>query len=92
MRVKTKTIKVDNEVLIVDEVSTARDVSQWKLIRDRGQISEEILCLCRYYKEIFMSNDKLFGNTRYCISQWLVKCEDSLPEASLAFRSILLLI
>ena len=39
-----------------------------------------------------MSNDKLFGNTRYCISQWLVKCEDSLPEAPLGFRSILLLI
>ena len=37
-----------------------------------------------------MSNDKLFGNTRYCISQWLVKCEDSLPESSLGFRSILL--
>ncbi len=37
-----------------------------------------------------MSNDKLFRNTRYCISQWLVKSEDSLPEASLGFRSILL--
>ncbi len=73
-----------------NEVSTTRDVSQWKLSRDRGQISEEILCLCKYYKEVFMSNDKLFGNTRYCISQWLVKCEDSLPKASLVFRVILL--
>ncbi len=67
---------------IVNEVSIARDVSQWKLIRDRGQISEEILFLYRYYKEVFMSNDKLFGNTRYCISQWLVKCEDSLPNVT----------
>jgi hypothetical protein len=49
------------------------------VIRDRGQISKEIQHFIRYYKEVFMSNDKLFGNTRYCISQWLVKSEDSLP-------------
>jgi hypothetical protein len=29
-----------------------------------------------------MSNDKLFGNTRYCISQWLVKSEDLLPNVT----------
>ncbi len=65
-----------------NEVSRARDVSQWELIRDRGQISQEIQHLLRYYKEVFMSNDKLFGNTRYCISQWLLKCEDSLPNVT----------
>ncbi len=43
---------------IENEVSRARDVSQWKLIRDRGQISQEILYLCMYYKKGFMSNEK----------------------------------
>jgi len=40
--------------------STTGDVSQWKPIRDRGQISQEIQHLERYYKEGFVSNDKLF--------------------------------
>ena len=34
-------IRLANEVRMENEVSRIRVVSQWKLIRDRGQISEE---------------------------------------------------
>ena len=34
------TIKLDNESRIQNEVNTERDVSKWKLSRDRGQVSD----------------------------------------------------
>ncbi len=34
-----KQLKLDHQVLIVDEVGTIRNASQWKLIRDQGHIS-----------------------------------------------------
>ena len=43
------------------EISTTRDVSQRKLIRDRGQISQEIQHFAWYCKEDFVSIDKLFN-------------------------------
>ena len=44
-----------------NKVSRIRDVSQWKLIRDREQISCENLYLLQYYKDDCMSNDKLYN-------------------------------
>ncbi len=38
-----KQSELDSEKRIEDEVSTKQDVSQWKLIRGRGQISDENL-------------------------------------------------
>ena len=76
-----KQLKLDSEKRNENEISRIRSVTKWKSDRDRGQISKEIQHFIRYYKEVFMSNDKLFGNTRYCISQWLIKSEDSLPKA-----------
>ena len=54
----------------VNEASRTRDISQWKLIRDRGQISEEILCLCRYYKEVFMSKENCSGTQYVGVDEW----------------------
>ena len=51
-------------MLIENEVSPTRSVSQWKLNRDRDQISQEIQLLIRYYKEDFVSKEKSFVNTR----------------------------
>jgi hypothetical protein len=48
-----------------DEISTIRDITQWKLIRNRGQISQEIQYSVQYYKDICVSKEKLFGNTIY---------------------------
>ncbi len=41
-----------------NEVSRIRSVAQWKLIRDRGQISQENQHLLRYYKEGIVSKEK----------------------------------
>ena len=73
-----------SEKRIENETSRIRSVTKWKSDRDGGQILKEIQHFIRYYKEVFMSNDKLFGNNRYCISQWLVKSEDSLPQSRIS--------
>ena len=66
---KVKKTRIENEVQIVSEVRRRSDFLQWKLIRDGGQISKENLYKIQYYKEIFMSNDKLliFQIAIYCI-------------------------
>ena len=49
----------------MSEVSTIRDFSEWKLNRNRGQVSPEIQRLVQYYKEGFGSKEKILGNARY---------------------------
>ena len=54
-----------NEMRMEDEISTIRDITQWKLIRNRGQISQEIQYSVQYYKDICVSKEKSFKNTIY---------------------------
>ncbi len=81
-------IKVNNrsEKVIENEVSSIRVVSQWKLIRDRGQISQEIQHLLRYYKEVFMSKEKSFETQYVGIDEWgsevKVRCLNRYPPSN----------
>ena len=42
---------------IASEVNSAISVSQWKLRRDRGQVSHEIKCSGGYHINVGMSTD-----------------------------------
>ncbi|OEU65218.1 MAG: hypothetical protein BBJ57_12020 [Desulfobacterales bacterium PC51MH44] len=56
---------INDEAQTEKEVRRKRDVSQWKLIRDRSQISKEIQHQELYYKEGFVSKKKRLRNTIY---------------------------
>ncbi len=65
-----KQSKLVSEKQIENEVSRARDVSQWKLSRDGDLVSDENLYYIQYYKEVVMSNNKLF----YISSIYMLHC------------------
>jgi hypothetical protein len=61
-----------------NEVSITMDVSQRKLIRDRGQMSQEIQYIVRYYIKVFMSN----GYEDNFLGSLLPKSEDCMRQST----------
>ena len=66
MRLNCRRSKIlDRKKEIENGINRIRSASQWKLIRDKEQISEKNQRLEYYYKGISPSNDKLLRNRKY---------------------------
>jgi len=64
----------------VSEINRTRDVSQWKLIRDRAQVSQENLYYIQYYKGVYMSNDKKLNIPNGYMPHCGINCWDESME------------
>ena len=51
-------MQTESEFQIMSEFSKIGVVAQWKLIRDRNQISQENQRLARYYGKVILSKEK----------------------------------